>query len=343
MPKRILSGRARPPSRSERARFRSLLTSLARSQFLEDMARLLVMLVIMLGMLLTTWGLIGEVSGFNSDLSTLVQFAGGGDAVLASTVSLFQTDILGFLGLANPDTSGGIDKPVANTGNPAASPTPGSEQDFPPIQVAVGGKQLQAPALPPTPTPFLPLVNTPAATAVKEQAAPPDTQVAASTPTADLTTTPEPPAPPDRIVIPKIGLDAPVIVSHTQMVDVAGQTFAQWQPPNLFAAGWQEGSAMLGEPGNTVINGHHNIDGEVFGHLYELAQGDRITVYSGNRAFNYAVAQVMKLEERNMPLAQREENARWVMPSTDERLTLVTCWPPYTNTYRLIVVAVPVK
>ncbi len=100
---------------------------------------------------------------------------------------------------------------------------------------------------------------------------------------------------------------------------------------------------MLGVPGNTVLNGHHNIDGEVFGHLYELAQGDRITVYSGNRSFDYAVAQVMKLEERNMPLAQREENARWVLPSADERLTLVTCWPPYTNTYRLIVVAVPVK
>jgi sortase A len=51
----------------------------------------------------------------------------------------------------------------------------------------------------------------------------------------------------------------------------------------------------------------------------------------------------MKLKERDAGIAQRQENARWVLPSTDERLTLVTCWPPASNTYRLIVVAVPVQ
>ena len=338
---RILFGRARRPRRSERARFRNLINALARSQFLEDLARMVVMLVIMLGMLLTTWGLVSEVNGFNTDLSRLVQFAGGGDAVFSSTVSLFQSNILGMLGLARQDNADGFDKPIADTGNPAASPTPGPDLGFLPIRVEVGGKPEEAPALPPTPTPFQPVH--PAATSV---AAVPATaqgaaQGAVSTPAP--TATAEQPAPPGWISIPKIGLDAPVIVSHTQWVEVAGQVFAQWQAPNLYAAGWQEGSALLGEPGNTVLNGHHNIDGEVFGHLYELAQGDPITVFSGERAFNYAVAQVMKLEERNMPVAQRQENARWVMPSTDERLTLVTCWPPTTNTYRLIVVAVPVK
>jgi LPXTG-site transpeptidase (sortase) family protein len=31
------------------------------------------------------------------------------------------------------------------------------------------------------------------------------------------------------------------------------------------------------------------------------------------------------------------------MPSTDERLTLITCWPYETNTHRLIIVALPEK
>ena len=37
------------------------------------------------------------------------------------------------------------------------------------------------------------------------------------------------------------------------------------------------------------------------------------------------------------------ENAAWIMPSEDERLTLVTCWPYTSNTHRLIIVARPVE
>jgi sortase A len=35
------------------------------------------------------------------------------------------------------------------------------------------------------------------------------------------------------------------------------------------------------------------------------------------------------------------ENARWIEPTEDERLTLVSCWPYETNAYRLVVVARP--
>jgi len=37
------------------------------------------------------------------------------------------------------------------------------------------------------------------------------------------------------------------------------------------------------------------------------------------------------------------QNARWIMASSDERLTLVTCWPAYSNTHRLILVAKPIQ
>jgi len=49
----------------------------------------------------------------------------------------------------------------------------------------------------------------------------------------------------------------------------------------------------------------------------------------------------MILEERDAPVEQRLENARWLARSEDERLTLITCWPPESNTHRLIIVAIP--
>ena len=50
-------------------------------------------------------------------------------------------------------------------------------------------------------------------------------------------------------------------------------------------------------------------------------------------------ANVLILPERDADLAARLENARWIEPSQDIRLTLVTCWPEYSNTHRLIIVA----
>ncbi len=38
----------------------------------------------------------------------------------------------------------------------------------------------------------------------------------------------------------------------------------------------------------------------------------------------------------------RKANAEWIAPTTNERLTLVTCWPKRSNTHRLIIVAEPV-
>jgi LPXTG-site transpeptidase (sortase) family protein len=153
----------------------------------------------------------------------------------------------------------------------------------------------------------------------------------------------EPPAIPDRIVIPKIGLDAPVVQSPQEWVKIDGTTYEQWQAPNYFAAGWQQGSAMPGEIGNFILNGHHNIDGKVFGHLIDLKEGDVIAVFSGEHLYGYYVSQVILFEERDVSLAQRQKNAMWIRPTADERLTLVTCWPPESNTHRLIIIAQPAK
>jgi sortase A len=98
----------------------------------------------------------------------------------------------------------------------------------------------------------------------------------------------------------------------------------------------------LGIPGNTVLNGHHFVYGEVFGGLVDLKEGDLIQVYSGQTVFVYRIKLKMLLRELNEPVEVRYANARWIMPSSDERLTLVTCWPKTGNSHRLIIVAFPV-
>lgn len=146
---------------------------------------------------------------------------------------------------------------------------------------------------------------------------------------------------PNRIVIPAIGLDAPVVLASSQKILLQGQTFYQWLAPDMFAAGWHTSSAFLGQPGNTVLDGHHNISGKVFGHLIDLNEGDKVDVYSGDQVFHWVITNKMILPERDAPISQRLENARWIGHSDDTRLTLITCWPADNNTHRLIVVAVP--
>jgi sortase A len=125
-------------------------------------------------------------------------------------------------------------------------------------------------------------------------------------------------------------------------VELRDQWFEQWIVPDEFAAGWQGNSAPLGMTGNTVIGGHHNEYGKIFGHLVELEIGDTIYVYSGNVTFVYKVIEKQLLKEKDVSLDIRKANAEWISPTDDERLTLVTCWPKRSNTHRVIIVAEPV-
>jgi LPXTG-site transpeptidase (sortase) family protein len=146
---------------------------------------------------------------------------------------------------------------------------------------------------------------------------------------------------PERLVIDKIGLDAPVQLANSIAVNVDGKDVVQFLVPEEFAVGWHERSAPLGVIGNTVLSGHHNAYGEVFKGLVDLEVGDTIIITSGAKQFNYIIANKMILPEKDQPLSVRLENGRWILPSKDERVTLVTCWPARSNTHRLILVAVP--
>jgi sortase A len=158
-----------------------------------------------------------------------------------------------------------------------------------------------------------------------------------ASPTSGLET----PLIPQRIVIPSVGIDANVVISDFNSTNVDGETFGQWMAPSQLAAGWQPDSALLGQVGNTVIDGHHNEFGEVFGRLVDVKIGDKVYVYANGKKFSFVIANRMILQERLVSIATRLQNARWLASTDDMRLTLVTCWPKISNTHRLILVARP--
>ncbi len=144
---------------------------------------------------------------------------------------------------------------------------------------------------------------------------------------------------PIRLVIDSIGLNAPVVDAQMRLVWLEAQQYEQWLAPEEKAVGWHTRSARLGEIGNTVLNGHHNAYGEVFRRLEDVQLGDVVMVSGRNQVYHYIVVNRMILPERKRGAAERLENARWISPSEDERLTLVTCYPYESNTSRLILVA----
>ena len=191
-----------------------------------------------------------------------------------------------------------------------------------------------ATALPPTAT-VIPPTRTPA-----------PTSTAIPLPTPRPTATPIPPTPapvpikpPTRIVIPTIRLDAPV--KSVGLVREPATGYWTYDIPTFKAAGWSDDSAPLGRPGNTVLNGHNNILGQVFLDLVDVRKGDMISMYEGDRQFNYKVTDVLFLLEAGQPDSVRIKNASFIKSTDDVRLTIVSCWPRSNNTHRLIVIAKP--
>ncbi len=224
-----------------------------------------------------------------------------------------------------------------------------------PIPVAISTEQaagveglvVEPTSLPVLPSPPLPEPTQPAAPAVEEPTATPT-----ATPLPPAAPEPPPPAPPPapapvitdgdgvptRLLVPSVGIDAAIIPVGWQVVEQNSQQFSIWQVAD-YAVGWHKTTARLGQPGNTVMAGHHNINGEVFRDLVNVEVGDTVTVYAGDQVYEYLVELKTIVKEKGEPVEARQRNAQWIAPTTDERLTLVTCWPYTNNTHRVIVVA----
>lgn len=232
------------------------------------------------------------------------------------------------------------------------------------VRQQVEGQQLQtelqetpaAAAATTLPSPTSGLNRTPTAAPVPPTAAP----------TAAATTAPARPAAaeleiPVRIVIPDLKLDAKVVEMGWQIINTAAGAQSDWVIPKS-AAGHHLNSAPLNETGNVVISGHNNIEGKVFEPISlawddrtkstvdaitdrsESLKGRKIQLYNAaGKAFDYTISDFLRLKDSGVSQEQQLKNARFIEPTDERRLTLVTCWPPWSNTHRLVVIAVPAQ
>jgi LPXTG-site transpeptidase (sortase) family protein len=153
-----------------------------------------------------------------------------------------------------------------------------------------------------------------------------------------------PAALPVRLMIPNIKLDSSIIPVGTKTVTVDGNSYQMWETADN-EVGWHNLSAPLGQIGNTVLAGHSDIKAKVFENLNDVNIGDEILVFAGanqQQPYRYRVSQKLLVQEKGVPMEVRLKNAQLIAPTSDERLTLITCAQPGA-THRLIVIALPIQ
>ena len=149
---------------------------------------------------------------------------------------------------------------------------------------------------------------------------------------------------PNRIRIPAIDLEAPIVSIGQKTVEIRGTAQAIWDVPDWRAAGWHDTSAAIGVPGNTVLNGHNTSNGEVFRYLYKLDLGALVLIETEEgETRGYTVTEKLILQEAGQPIEVRIENAQYILSTEDERLTMVTCHPYGSLAKRLLIIARPAE
>lgn len=144
---------------------------------------------------------------------------------------------------------------------------------------------------------------------------------------------------PTFLRIPAIDLATAVeAMGWRRIVGANGAAYSEWE--NIqYAVGWQKNSAIPGTEGNVVLDGHNNIAGAVFRDLWKVTAGETIYVYANHKQYTYKVDSVQLRPEVNVDAAERAQTASLIRQSDDYRLTLISCWPPNSNTHRVFVQA----
>jgi sortase A len=122
--------------------------------------------------------------------------------------------------------------------------------------------------------------------------------------------------PPTRIVIPRIGVDAPIVEG------------VAWEDLKK-GVGHLPGSAHPGERGNLYLAAHNDIFGEIFRYLDKVELGDEFFVYSGMQSFHYVVTAKRIIAPTDVSV---------MYPTTEPIATLQTCYPYLVDSQRIVVI-----
>jgi len=151
-----------------------------------------------------------------------------------------------------------------------------------------------------------------------------------------------PNTPPQRLQIPAIALDAPIIPVGWYLNPTTNET--EWEVAR-YAVGHHQDSGVPGGGTNIVLSSHVAGYGRLFADLDKLHIGDQFTITSATHTYTYAVIHITYVDSSRSNMAEHIANMALLDPTPDEQVTLITCWPAsgaQRFTQRLIVVATPV-
>ena len=121
-----------------------------------------------------------------------------------------------------------------------------------------------------------------------------------------------------RIVIPSIGVDAPIVQGDS------------WEDLKL-GVGQHPDTARPGAPGNMVVSAHNDAFGKIFRDLHKLVSGDRVYVHTADLSYDYAVVDIRIVNPDALSA---------IGPTDEPTLTMITCYPYLIDTHRVVVSAV---
>jgi len=141
----------------------------------------------------------------------------------------------------------------------------------------------------------------------------------------------------NRIIIPKIGKNIPLL--DVKQKEVEGLV----ELNNIFMEELENGvvrypgSAVPWETGNTFVFWHSSnfpwLDGDykdVFALLYKLGVDDEVIVYYGQKKYTYRIKTKTVVKPGDVSILKRD---KWI-----SELTLMTCWPVGTTLNRMILI-----
>jgi sortase A len=132
--------------------------------------------------------------------------------------------------------------------------------------------------------------------------------------------------------IDKISINVPVVAN----VDPLDES--SYQKALYGGVAQAKDSSVPGRGGNIFIFGHSgSVDakhpyGQILSKLNELKIGDQVIVYYQKKEYKYSVTKSTLYAPEDLSALQ---------PTTKERLTIMTCWPPGTLDKRMIIFAEP--
>lgn len=147
-------------------------------------------------------------------------------------------------------------------------------------------------------------------------------------------------APPVSLRIDEIDMNVAVTPMTWRVAEADGVRTTAWVLPQS-GAGWHPNSAGVGAEGNVVISGHQLLGDAPFAPiaLGDIVLGQEIVLADAEgNSFTYVVTEVTEPLPIPNTLSEEQDLAeQYAAPTSTPTLTLISGWPDFSTTHRVIV------